>query len=330
MKRFTEDEINQANSVNLIAYVEQRGLVLKKVGSSYKVKDYGGLYIDTSGSKWNWFSKDIGGGPIQFVMEIEGKNWVDAVYTLLGTERSIIVSKPKITEDKGPFILPDKNNTYKHIIAYLIKSRGIDKDVVYDFISQDKLYENNHKSCVFVGYDKKNEPKYASVRSTNTTGKSYRGDVKNSDKAFPFSYEGSSKTVCIFESPIDLMSYLTLLKYHDVETFEHHMISLGGVANRALDYYLKLYPGINRIMLCLDNDEAGHFTCQQFHEKYHENYKILRHSPTGKDFNEDLLNIRHSYHSVQVKEAEISYEVIQDIEKHIQDEMDEEMESEFI
>ena len=318
MKRFTEDEIDQANSVNLIAYAEKIGLVLKKVGNSYKVKDYGGLYIDASGSKWNWFSKDIGGGSIQFVMEMEGKNWVDAVYTLLRTEESSLPSRSKTTgEEKAPFVLPDKNNTYKHVIAYLIQSRGIDKDVVYDFISQDKLYENNHRSCVFVGYDKNNQARYASVRSTNTTGKSYRGDVKNSDKAFPFSYEGSSSTVCVFESTIDLMSYLTLLQYHDVETFNHHMISLGGVADRALDYYLQLHPEINRIMLCLDNDEAGHFACQQFHEKHHEHYKLLRHSPAGKDFNEDLLTIRNSYQSV-VREAEASYQINQDIEEEME------------
>lgn len=132
MKRFTEDEIEKANQSNLIAYAEQLGLELKKVGNSYKVKDYSGLYIDASGLKWNWFSKDSGGGPIQFVMEIESKTWVDAVYTLLGTESSHVPSKVKpIEEEKGPFLLPDKNNTYKHVIAYLIRTRGIDKDVVY-------------------------------------------------------------------------------------------------------------------------------------------------------------------------------------------------------
>lgn len=319
MKRFTEDEMHQVNSVNLLAYAEQLGIVLKKVGNSYKAKDYGGLYIDATGAKWNWFSKDTGGGPIQFVMEMEGKNWVDAVHTLLGTEKSVVVPRPTIIEEnKGQFILPDKNNTYKHVIAYLIQTRGIEKDIVYDFISQNRLYENDHKSCVFIGYDEKNTPKYASIRSTNAQGKSYRGDVKNSDKAFPFSYIGSSTTVCIFESPIDLMSYLTLLHYHGIDDFDHHMISLGGVAERALDYYLKLHPEINRIMLCLDNDEAGHFACQQFNEKYHENYKLLRHSPTGKDFNEDLLTIKSNLQQSQVRESSVSYETERDMEEEME------------
>ncbi len=319
MKRFTEDEIAKANDTNIIAYANHIGLVLKKIGQSYKVKGHGGLYIDASGSKWNWFSKDIGGGPIQFVMEMEDKNWVDAVYTLIGTEKSTLPKRPKpVPEEKGPFILPDKNDTYKHVIAYLIQSRGIDKEVVYDFISQDKLYENSQRSCIFVGYDEKNEPKYASVRSTNTQGKSYRGDVKNSDKAFPFSHVGRSDTVCVFESPIDLMSYLTLLGYHGIETFDHHMISLGGVADKALEHYLIIHPEINRMMLCLDNDAAGHFACQQLNEKYHENYKLFRHSPTGKDFNEDLLTIKSSLQNRQVREPSIGYEGKWDSEEEME------------
>ena len=319
MKRFTEAEINEANSINLVVYAEKIGLDLKKVGNSYKVKDYGGLYIDATGAKWNWFSKDAGGGPIQFVMEMEGKNWVDAVYTLLGTEKSDFTPRPEpIDDEKGPFVLPDKNDTYKHVIAYLIQSRGIDKEVVYDFISQDKLFENTHRSCVFVGYDEKHEAKYASVRSTNTRGNSYRGDVKNSDKAFPFSYEGCSATVCVYESPIDLMSYLTLLQYHGIDSFEHHMISLGGVADRALEYYLKLHPEINRIMLCLDNDEAGHFASQQFFEKYQENYKLLRHSPKGKDFNEDLLRVQNALKQDKVSEGFAEYKPYRNIEEEME------------
>lgn len=319
MKRFTDDEIQIANQTNLISYAVQMGLELKKVGNSYKVKDYGGLYIDASGLIWNWFSKDSGGGPIQFVMEMEGKTWVDAVYTLLGTEISHLPSKVKpAQEEKGPFILPDKNNSYKHVIAYLIKTRGIDKDVVYDFISQNKLYENAHRSCVFVGYDDQNEPRYASVRSTNTEGKSYRGDVKNSDKTFPFSFEGTSTTVCVFESPIDLMSYLSLLKQHEIEHFEHHMISLGGVADKALDYYLKKHPELDRIMLCLDNDEAGHFASQQLFEKYQKDYKLLRHCPKGKDFNEDLIRVQNALKLDKVSEAFAEYKSYGDTEEEME------------
>ncbi len=226
-------------------------------------------------------------------MEMENKTWVEAIKGLLCIDIKTIRNIPyPAAEGKGEFILPEKNDTNKHIIAYLIQSRGINKDVIYDFISKNKLYENKHKSCVFVGYDTESEAKYASVRSTNIEGESFRGDVKKSDKIYPFCYEGTSKTLCVFEAPIDLMSYLSLAKWHGIKHFNHHLISLGGVADKALDYYLQQHKDIERIVFCLDNDEAGHFACQQINEKYHERYKMLRHSPIGKDFNEDLIAVK--------------------------------------
>ena len=53
--------------------------------------------------------------------------------------------------------------------------------------------------------------------------------------------------------------------------------------------FIKENPNINKIMLCLDNDEAGHFACNQIFNKYKDRYEIVRHKPKGKDFNEDLI-----------------------------------------
>lgn len=297
--KFTEEQIAIANSVNILNYAESIGYTVKQVTSrSFKIEGYGGLYIHGNGHKWNWFSQNKGGGAIQFVMEMEGKTWVEAIKKLLNIDNEIIsYAPPKIKnkEEKGEIILPEKNSTFKHIFAYLINRRCIDKEVVYDFVNKDKLYENKHGSCVFIGHDNKGQAKYACVRSTNTTGKLYRSDVKNSDKSYPFFTSGTNDTVCIFEAPIDLMSYLTLIKKYDIKDFKSHCISLGGVADKALEYYLKENPNINKIMLCLDNDEAGHFACQQIREKYRDKYKILRHIPQGKDFNEQLLNMNKLY-----------------------------------
>lgn len=307
--RLSEVEIERANQINLVTYAQNLGLELKKVGNTYKVKEHGGLFIDANGSRWNWFSQNKGGGPIQFVMELEGKNWRDAVCTLLNIEQSDWREIPKVVQltSRGEFILPERNKAIKHVVDYLVQSRAIDREIVYEFINAGKIYENDHRSCVFVGYDDDFHPKYASVRSTNTLGESYRGDVKNSDKSYPFCRVGSSKTVCVFEAPIDLLSYLTLLEHYEVPEKHHHMISLGGVSSKALEYYLKLNPEIEKIMLCLDNDDAGHFACRQLFEKYQSQYKILRHCPKGKDFNEDLIEAKCAVQLSAVQEALADY-----------------------
>jgi hypothetical protein len=43
------------------------------------------------------------------------------------------------------------------------------------------------------------------------------------------------------------------------------------------------------MILCLDNDEEGHFFSQQIRERYGDRLCIIKHVPENKDFNEDLV-----------------------------------------
>jgi hypothetical protein len=263
---------------------------------SLRNNSFGGLYINSDGSKWNCFSQKKGGGAIQFAMFMRNISWVEAVKELLNIGSDCISTVKqynyKSEPSKKPLQLPDKNNTFKHITAYLAGTRKIDKEIVRQMIKQKKIYEDKHGSVCFVGYDKQGIPKYTSIRSTNIVGNPYKRDVKNSDKAYPFAVEGKGNNVCIFESPIDLMSYLTLLKMYDIKDSGSHYISLGGVSDKALEWYLKENPQISSVTICVDNDPAGKRACKDIKAKYEENYAVKVHSPHGKDFNEDLAAIK--------------------------------------
>lgn len=305
-RRFTNEQISKANTVNILSYAESVGYEIKKIsGKTYKIPGYGGLWINAEGNKWNCFSKGTGGGIVQFVMELEGRTWVEAIKHLIGAGCEEIGTKalPRQVEPKerGELILPKKNKTYKHIFAYLIKTRKIDKDVVKQFVESKKLYEDTNRNCVFVGYDEENKAKYASVRGTNTN-KQFRRDIENSDKGYPFCQEGTSDTLLIFESAIDLMSYLTLLKIYEVEEFNHHMISMSGMSYLPIEKYLERYPEICKITLCLDSDEEGEVFSQGIAKRYRENYQINRHTPKEKDFNEELLSVNNENVATRLNE----------------------------
>lgn len=296
---FTDKQIRLANCVSIIEYARQAGYKVEQVTPhSYKIPEQGGLYIHADGHKWNHFSKEIGGGAIQFVMHMEGKTWVEAVKQLLNTGCSSapysldasVDTKESNEKFKGIFVLPERNKTYKHIFAYLIGHRKINKEIVYDMVKRNKIYENKYNSCVFVGHDMSGEAKFASIRSTNINGKAFRCDVTNSDKSYSFCIEGSSSMLYIFESPIDLMSYLTFYKLCTTLEYKDHMLSLGGLSDKALERYLKDYPSITKMTLCLDNDEAGRFASEQIKNKYRSDYEIYQHISHGKDWNEDLVS----------------------------------------
>lgn len=309
-RRFTDEQIAMANSVSIIDYANSHGYPIKQVTTnSFKIPGFGGLYIHSGGLKWNRFSSDVGGGTIQFVMHMENKSWVEAMKELLNMPAQSYSYSPSVpgktgykTSEKKSFQLPEKNDTFKHIFAYLIKTRKLDKQVVYDLVKQNKIYENKYyNSCVFVGYDNNGEAKYATLRGTSSAMQ-YRRDVAGSDKSYPFSAsvkdghvcvdnEFSSSSLYVFESPIDLMSYLSLLKLNGKNVFNAHCISLGGVCDLALERYLSEHPGITEIALGLDNDETGRFACEQIRQKYSVRYHIRRILPQNKDFNDDLVKL---------------------------------------
>jgi hypothetical protein len=292
--RFTEEEITKANNVSLIDYVQRSGLKTKKVGDNYyHVRGFGGLYINTLQNKWNCFSQNKGGGPIQLVMFLQGKTWVEAVKTLLGNSYESNLARPNHfnvqKQEKGKFILPEKNNTYKHVFAYLIQTRGIDKDIVYNCIKNKILYEDKNRNCVFVGYSI-NEPQYATKHGTNISYK-YKGEVLNSNKAFPFLFGEKGDTVYVFESPIDTLSHATLAKIKGLDWHNQYRLSLGGLSDLGLENFLKGNQNIKNIFFCLDNDEPGREATEKYIEKYKDRYNVDIQKSNLKDFNEDLVAI---------------------------------------
>ncbi|QUH20391.1 DUF3991 and toprim domain-containing protein [Alkaliphilus sp. B6464] len=299
-RRFTEDQIQLASDTNLLEYAKQFFEVKKVGNNSYKIDGFGGLHINPEENKWNCFSQGKGGGAIQFVMFTENKSWVEAVKQLLGISsdlKNIRMRNHNIEikdRPKEKILLPKKNNTYKHMMAYLIKTRKIDKGIVYKLIKEKKLYEDQYKNCVFVGHDNKGAVKYASIRGTNTNMDRFRGDVKNSDKAYSFSIEGGEgdDKIFVFESPIDAMSYLTIHKVKsNNQEFRGHVLSLGGLSDKALERYLNQYSDIKEINLCLDNDSEGIVVANRLREEYKSKFTVNIQYPTGKDYNDDLRSL---------------------------------------
>lgn len=294
LRRFTDEQIERANRVDIVGYAKSQGLTLTRVGKSYKVKNYsGGFFITPEENSWNWFNEERGGGVVQLCMELENKSWLEAVRTLLNEDMEPIRHTREWKPEPEPpreFHLPDANSTYKHMIAYLTKTRGIEPSVLKAMIDRKYIYENVQKSCVFVGRDKEGNAHHASIRSTNTVGKVFKQDVPGSQKAYSFNIPGDSGTLNVFEAPIDLLSYVSLQKLLGKQTRDSYL-SLGGVTDKALERFLQDYD-VEKIRVCTDADEAGEKAVARIYEKYHERYKVTRHRPEHKDFNEDLMVIR--------------------------------------
>ena len=156
--------------------------------------------------------------------------------------------------------------------------------LVDQMIAKGDIYESkNYHNVVFVGRDKEQNPRYAAMRGTDE--KRYRGEAKGSEKAYGFGYIGTDEKLFVFESPIDLLSYITAVP-EDWE--KHSYISLGGLSEKAMKRMYTEYPHIHSIYLCLDNDEPGNERCRQFVSLIPEELSVYRLEPVKKDWNECL------------------------------------------
>ncbi len=314
---FTEEQLAYANHINLVAYARRQGYPVREYHPGYwKITGYGGLLIEPD--KWYWEAEKKGGGPIQFVMMMKQLSWVEAVKELLKESDpdcqyhpgSDPVQAHRRTKEKSMFRLPAKNTTYEHIFAYLIKSRKLDQGLIQQLVKDKKLYEDVNQNCVFVGYDPEGAARFASMRGTKTQ-RPYKGDAAGSDKRYAFSCTGSTDTVYIFEAPIDLISYQSMLKQSGRELADHY-ITLAGISIAALERYLIDYPDIRKLVVCTDHDEAGEEAFRQIYKTYDRTCEVRRQSPKPyKDFNEYLIRREFqrflAEQGLQPKNAETGY-----------------------
>lgn len=206
---------------------------------------------------------------------------------LLNNGGSQIITSPPIEKEHKPFKLPPRNDRMSRVFSYLLLTRGIDKDVLYEFVRRKMIYESSDfHNAVFVGYDSSGKPRHAHKRGT-VTSNSYKGNVAGSQPEFSFHWHGTSDKLFLFEAPIDMLSYISM---HKNNWQKHSYAASCSVSDRVLFQCLKDNPNIKNVFLCFDNDEAGQKANKRIAEKLNSmNIQNEILVPTHKDWNEDIL-----------------------------------------
>lgn len=290
MEEYTREQIQKADDTDLYVFLSGRGEVFKRCGKEYRWLRHDSVMIN--GNEWYRFSQNKGGHAIDFMKEFYGLSFAEAVKELLGEEGES--DKRTAKEDAGrqkvcpiplPGVeLPERNESCAIARKYLIEQRKLSEQLVDQMIEKGDIYESKaYHNVVFVGRDKERNPRYATMRGTDE--KRYRGDARGSEKNYGFGHMGTDEKLFVFESPIDLLSYLTAVP----EKWEKHSyISLGGLSEKAMKQVYTEHKNIRSIYLCLDNDEAGNARCRQLISLIPEELNVYRLEPVKKDWNECL------------------------------------------
>ncbi len=305
MPYIDKETIENAKQIDLLSYLQQcEPNNLKRIkGNVYCTVEHDSLKI--SHGKWFWWSQGFGGkNALDYLIQVKNFSFAEAIEMLVGNAEisPISLSKNSDEEVRKEFILPQKNDNNKSVIRYL-RYRGIDYGIICECISEGILYEDKkYHNAVFVGKDSSGIDRFASLRGTG--GSSFKQDHSGSDKQFSFrlTANANTKSVHLFESAIDLLSYATYLKIENRDYHNKNLLSLSGVYQPvnsekkikipvALSRFLAENPQIQKIILHLDNDDAGRKCTAALTEKLQKEYEIVdAPAPSGKDINDFLIS----------------------------------------
>ena len=305
---YTPEEREKALQVSLTSLAQSLGFTPVRQGAHYSLKEMDSLiiYHDRSWNRWSGKGNITGGSQIDFMLEFGGVTSVpEAIHSLLEFKgepiQDVYFEKSNGRNEERTMELPPKNDNYKRLYAYLIKTRGLSAEVVTDFVHRKLIYEDaKYHNIVYCGYDPEGNIRYAGLRGTaDMYGKKFQMDVAGNNKNYGVNIVNpNSKELKVFEAVIDCMSYIDI--YGDTES---NKLILGMVEDNPLEQFLKDYTHIEQITFCLDNDAAAKKALYGNPEKPEKpgliekyksrGYKVNVEVPEqGKDFNEWLKAIR--------------------------------------
>ncbi len=297
---FTEEQKQTAKQTDLASFLQSQGEKVKRSGSEY---EWVGHHITLRGNQFYDHYKQHGGTAVDFVQEYYGLSYPETVQLLLGSGAVLAsINQPPSETYRKPFLLPPANKSMRRVYAYLIKQRCIHRDIISHFAHRRLIYEDaQYHNTVFVGVDRDGTPRHAHKKSTSLNDSSFRANQGGSEAAFSFNHIGQSDVLYVFEAPIDMLSFITL---HPKHWQQDSYVALCSVADHALFMQLKNYPNLKKIILCLDNDQAGRQASNRIAAKLFEKgyIDVSLLFPELKDWNDDL-KAKHSGEIVNVKKT---------------------------
>jgi hypothetical protein len=309
-KWISPEQLSRIKKIDLLTYLQTyESNELVRIGVDvYTTREHDSVKI--SNGKWCRWSPDHastsgkmpgGKSALDYLIKVRGMDFLEAANYL----RDISRVKPPLPtgpshspRESKSFALPEPNGNCDRVLNYLA-GRGINPALLRACVKSGRLYEDKRNNCVFIGLDGA-VPKYAFLRGT-IAGSAFKREVAGSQKRFSFSIPcpQAAESVHIFESAIDLLSYMSLEMLEGKSVRDKHYLSLGGVfaasaapggsaPPSALEQFLRDHPGIRRIVPCPDNDRAGLQCAELIQKLYDGSYSVEICLPKEKDYNLDL------------------------------------------
>lgn len=240
---YTKEQYQYAKyQASALEYALSKGYKLIPKGQYYTMPEHDSMVFAPNGM-WYWNSRGLKGKALDFMLQYEGKNLVDAVLELAGDKEPAQLTAPKQSapppeKPQQFFNLPEPSDTNRRLYAYLCKERKLDYKVVSRLVNDGLLYEGLNRqgekvqhNAVFVYRNPEGEVIGAFARGLTSTS-TYKRDIRGSDKSFGWMIPHPSRepeALYVFEACIDAASHMTLSPWEKADR-----LSLEGLAPKPL------------------------------------------------------------------------------------------------
>lgn len=320
-KKDQETYARISSKIKITDYAQELGFTLVRKGKYYSLKEHDSVMIDP---EKNFFWRNsipgevghaigYGDSVIGFAKMFSGKSMKD-ILTDFSKRVSEDYHSNEVTplrkqtsiKEKKTLKMPAASSNMRRVFAYLIKTRNIDPSIVQLFIQQKMLYQDIHGNCVFVGYDQ-GKPAFVSLRGTNTNLR-FVLDAEGSDYNIGIRIVNGSVQLIAFESAIDCMSFMSILKSKNIPLSDYdYLITSGSAKMEALFAHIRLFH-IQNVILAYDNDIGGKKGVNAVKTRARElgvNVSIVPCFPEqNKDWNDVIIQARQ--HKIPFKDIPVS------------------------
>jgi hypothetical protein len=114
---YSQSQIKAARQADLVAWLQAHGHNLKSEGQNWRLPGFGGLLIQ--GNHFKHFSSGTGGNSLDFLINMLGMAFLDAVQTLIHTgPAQQPITAPALPMAEKELMLPQRGQNHRRVIAY--------------------------------------------------------------------------------------------------------------------------------------------------------------------------------------------------------------------
>lgn len=311
-KKFTKNEIAKASEKSILDVADSLGLSYSRLGKDYCLEGNNAFRLYEKTNSFNVFNQNIGGNVIDFVMYQQEVNFPNAVSYLLTGEFKTVEVEQVVNEPKEPFKYDiQHSSSFDKAYQYLVNQRGLNAALIEKLHHMRFINQDTRGNIVFP-WVKNGEVVGATKQGTyynpeNYARGYYKGIEANSESNFGFNISiGKPDKLYFFESPIDLLSYLSL----NMDSKNAMLVSMDGLKEGTVDNFLSYFTigkknTIKEVNYCMDNDAAG----QRLYDQL-ENYNSFNISDGSGNFLKMQFDV-----NCKIPENEAIHEAIFDIYK---------------